>query len=414
MTVCALRDIQDTGFNPFLSDEQVFGSIENPWPIVAEYRRASPISVGSYGSVFGAPPDPSTIDRPQYTAWTYDTVKAVLGDPALFSSTIVHKLAVEKAFGRILVCMDPPEHTQYRRFLQHAFSPKAIKAWTERLIRPLIVEMIEGFAGDGSAELVSQFTRRYPFEVVFRLLDLPAADVALFHKLAVSQTFATTPYVKEATEAGQNLADYFRCLVAERRKKPGEDLVSQLIAAELDGERLDEEILLAFLRHILNASADTTFRTTGTLLVALLSNPALIAELRADPGLIPLAIEEALRWEGPVTSNFRTLTRDHEIAGVAMEAGAVVYVAQGSANRDEAYFTDPDVFDLHRSREVRHMGFGSGPHACVGMHLARLQIREAILALLERLPDVRLDPAAGPPVIRGFAFRAPPELRVVF
>ena len=414
MTRCPLHDISNTAFSPFMADEEVFGAIENPWPIMAEFRRTTPVSTGSYSAAFGAPSDPAAAGRPQYTAWTYDTVREVLDDPVLFSSTIIHKLGVEKAFGRILIVMDPPEHGQARRFLQQAFSPGSVRQWNDSVIRPVIHELIDAFADRGSAELVSEFTRRFPFDIVCRLLDLPPDDVELFQKLAVTQTFAITPYVKEAMEAGGNLAEYFRCLVDQRRRKPGTDLISQLIATEIDGEVLGEDVLIAFLRHILNAGADTSFRSTGCLLVALLSDPAALAELRADRNLISVAIEEALRWEGPVASNFRTLTRDHILGGVPLEAGSVIYVAQGSANRDEAYFNDPDRFDLHRPRNVRHFGFGGGPHICVGMHLARLQIREAIAALLDRLPQLRLDPAFPPPVIKGFHFRAPPELRVIF
>ena len=414
MTPCPLHDIANAAFSPFMADEEVFGAIENPWPIMAEHRRSSPVSAGSYSAAFGAASDPAAAGRPQYTAWTYDTVKEVLDDPVLFSSTIVHKVAVEKAFGRILIVMDPPEHGQARRFLQQAFSPGAVRQWNDRVIRPVIDGLIDAFAERGSAELVGEFTRRFPFDIVIRLLDLPPEDVELFQKLAVTQTFAITPYAAEAMEAGGNLAEYFRCLVDQRRRKPGLDLISQLIATEIDGEVLDEEVLIAFLRHILNAGADTSFRTTGCLLVALLSDPDALAQVRADRNMVPIAIEEALRWEGPVASNFRTLTRDHVLGGVPLEAGSVIYVAQGSANRDEAYFADPDRFDLHRPRNVRHFGFGAGPHVCVGMHLARLQIREAVSRLLARLPGLRLDPACAPPVIKGFHFRAPPELRVIF
>lgn len=414
MKPCLLHDIANTAFSPFMADEEVFGAIADPWPIMAERRRTMPVSPGHYGAAFGAPADPAADGRPQYTAWTYDTVREVLDDPVLFSSSIVHKVAVERAFGRILIVMDPPEHGRARRFLQQAFSPGAVRQWNDRVIRPVIDRLIDAFADRGSAELVSEFTRRFPFDIVCRLLDLPPADVPLFEKLAVTQTFAITPYASEAMEAGGNLAEYFRCLVDQRRRAPGDDLISQLIATEIDGEVLDEEVLIAFLRHILNAGADTSFRTTGCLLVALLSDPGLLARVRSDANLVPIAIEETLRWEGPVASNFRTLTRDHVLGGVPLEAGAVIYVAQGSANRDEAYFSDPDRFDLNRPRNVRHFGFGAGPHICVGMHLARLQIREAVLRLLARLPDLRLDPAFALPVIRGFHFRAPPDLRVVF
>ena len=414
MTAHRLSDLRDSSFNPFMDEDLAFGTIEDPWPIMAELRRRSPVMPGEYRMFFGADSDPALGHLPHYTVWNYDAADRVLADPLLFSSAIAHKINVEPAFGRILVVMDPPEHTRYRRFLQAAFTPRRVRDWTDTVIRPLIHELIDAFANDGSAELVEQFTLRYPFEAVYRLLDLPREDVELFLKLAVTQTFAITPYAREAREAGENLAVYLQGLVTERRAKPGDDLVSQLVQIEVDGARLEDEIIVAFLRHILNASADTSYRTTGSLLVAMLRQPELLRELAADPTLVPLAIEETLRWEGPVLNNFRTLTRDHVLDGVAMEAGAVVHVIQGSANRDETRFADPDRFDLHRSRKYRHLGFGGGPHQCVGMHLARAQIREAIVALIERLPGLRADPAAPPPAIRGFMFRKPPALRVVF
>ena len=414
MGVCVLKDLADPAFDPHIADDVAFGAIEDPWPIMADYRRTSPVCEGEYRTFFGGGGDPTLADLKHYTVWGYDEVDAVLADPGLYSSAIAHKRNAEKAFGRILVVMDPPDHTRYRKFLQSAFSPKPVRQWTENLIRPVVNELIDAFADTGSAELVEQFTYRYPFEAVFRLLDLPPSDVDVFHKLAVVQTLSIANFVTEGAEAGNNLADYFRCLIRERMKAPGEDMVSQLIATEVDGERLDEEILVAFLRHILNAAGDTTYRTTGSLLTALLSEPDLLGAIRRDRDLIPLAIEEVLRWEGPVVTNFRTLTSDHELRGVKMEGGSVIHIVQGSANRDEAKFDDPDRFDIHRSRKYRHFGFGGGIHLCVGTHLARLQLKEAINALLDRLPNLRLDPNAPPPRIKGFNFRAPDRLPVLF
>ena len=414
MGICELKDLANPAFDPHIADDVAFGAIENPWPVIADFRRKSPVCEGEYRTFFGGGGDPTLADMKHYTVWGYDEVDAVLSDAGLFSSAIAHKRNAEKAFGRILVVMDPPDHTRYRKFLQSTFSPKPVRQWTENLIRPVIHELIDAFVDTGSAELVGQFTYRYPFEAVFRLLDLPASDVDLFHKLAVVQTLSIANFVTEGTEAGNNLAAYFRCLIRQRTDAPGDDMVSQLIATEIDGERLDEEILVAFLRHILNAAGDTTYRTTGSLLTALLTQPGLIDALREDRDLIPLAIEEVLRWEGPVLSNFRTLTRDFELGGVKMEGGSVIHAVQGSANRDETKFADPNRFDIHRSRRYRHFGFGGGIHLCVGTHLARLQLKEAINALLDRLPNLRLDPHTPPPRIKGFNFRTPDQLRVVF
>ena len=414
MTAHRLRDLSDAVFDPFIDEGMAFGTTADPWPIMAKMRAREPIAKGEYRTFFGGGADPALAHMPHYTVWTYDLADAVLSDPVLYSSAIAHKINVEPAFGRILVVMDPPEHGRYRRFLQAVFGPRNVKRWIEDVIKPLVHDLIDGFADEGEAELVARFTRRYPFDAVYRLLDLPRDDLALFHKLAVTQTFAITPFAAEAKEAGENLADYLTGLMEERRRAPGEDLISQLVRTEIDGERLEDEIVVGFLRHILNASADTSYRTTGSLLVALLREPALLAEIAADRALVPLAIEEALRWEGPVLNNFRTATRDHVLGGVEVEAGSVVHVIQGSANRDESRFEHPDRFDIHRSRRTRHLGFGGGPHQCVGMQLARAQIREAVNALLDRLPRLRADPAAEPAAIRGYMFRKPSELMVRF
>jgi len=399
-----LKDLTNQAFNPYIDEDLAFGSVADPWPTMARLRKESPVSQGEYRTYFGADPDPSLAHFRHYTVWSYDEVSAVLADPTAFSSAIAHRIAVEPAFGHILVVMDPPEHTRLRVFLQQVFSVRRVKEWTETVIRPAINRLIDQFVHLGRAELVEQFTRRYPFEAVYALLGLPGADLELFHKLAVTQTFALSEYVAEATEAGSNLAEYLYNLLAERRAAPGDDLVSLLAQTEIDGERLEDEIVVGFLRHILNAAADTSYRTTGSLLVALLSDPPLLDSIRQDRALIPLAVEEALRWEGPVVSNFRTLTK----------GGAIVHAVQGSANRDPSRFADPDRFDIHRSRRHRHLGFGGGPHTCLGMQLARAQIREAVGALLDRLPGLRADPAAPLAVIKGFQFRRPHELNVVF
>jgi cytochrome P450 len=409
-----LKDLTNRAFNPYMDEDLAFGSIADPWPTMARLREEGPVSCGEYRTFFGAHPDPSLAHFKHYTVWSYDEVNAVLSDTSLFSSAIAHRISVEPAFGHILVVMDPPEHTRLRQFLQQVFSIRRVKEWTDTVIRPTIHRLIGQFEQDGRAELVEQFTRRYPFDAVYTLLGLPDADLELFHKLAVTQTFALSEYVAEAKEAGGNLAQYLHNLLDERRGRPGEDLVSLLARTEIDGERLEDEIVVGFLRHILNAAADTSYRTTGSLLVALLSDPALLESIRRDRSLIPLAVEEALRWEGPVVSNFRTLTDDVVMGNVRMEAGAVVHAVQGSANRDATRFADPDKFDIHRSRRYRHLGFGGGPHTCLGMQLARAQIREAVGALLDRLPALRADPDEPLAVIKGFQFRRPHELRVVF
>jgi cytochrome P450 len=164
---------------------------------------------------------------------------------------------------------------------------------------------------------------------------------------------------------------------------------------------------------ILPAGVETTYRASGNLLVALLTEPSLMEMLRADRGLVRGAIEEALRWEPPISTVVRVATQDCEVGGVAIPAGTNVSVSVAAANRDPHHYPDPDRFDPTRSN-IAHLTFGAGPHVCLGMSLARMETAVAINALLDRLPDLRLDPSAPRPVINGVAFRSPAALPVEF
>jgi len=184
----------------------------------------------------------------------------------------------------------------------------------------------------------------------------------------------------------------------------------------LDGERLDDEEIYSFLRLLLPAGAETTYRATGNVLYGLLTNPAQLAALRADRSLMPQAVEESIRWETPLLITSRTAIVDTEIAGVRVAAGMQVVPQVGAANRDETRWEDPDRYDLFRPQQP-HIAFGVGPHMCLGMHLARMEMGTAVSVLLDRLPDLRLDPEAferDDPHIHGQTFRSPTSLPVIF
>jgi cytochrome P450 len=263
----------------------------------------------------------------------------------------------------------------------------------------------------GRADLIEQFTLRYPFEVIYHQLDLPEEDVRTFQRLALGQT----DYVnhEKAIEAGRKLGDYFTALVEERRRDPGDDLVSLLASTEADGEYLPHEVLISFLRQLMNAAGDTTYRGTSILLTALLEHPDQMEAIRADRGLIPQAIEEALRWDGPVAVQMRMAAVDTELAGVAIPAGSLLDVVAGAANRDPEIYSDPDRFDIFRDRKP-HFAFSRGPHICVGQHLARVEMTRALHAVLDHLPGLRFDPDEPRPRIQGSMMRVPRHLHVRF
>ena len=206
------------------------------------------------------------------------------------------------------------------------------------------------------------------------------------------------------------MREYLTPIVESRKAHPGDDLVSDIVTAEIDGERLSDEHIYGFLRLLLPAGAETTFRAFGTCLLALLSHPDVLTRVRHDHSLLDAVIEETLRWETSVTMVNRETACGVDLGGVTLPAGASVVCATGSANHDETRYDDGDTWDLDRPA-VAHLAFGTGRHQCLGMHLARLELRVGLAAVLDRLPGLRLDPAAPEPRIEGLAFRSPPAPR---
>ena len=213
--------------------------------------------------------------------------------------------------------------------------------------------------------------------------------------------------------ASAALRDYFADVMEDRRAHPGDDLISDLVRAEVEGEHLTDEEIYSFLRLLLPAGVETTYRASGSLLFALLNDRSQFDALYNDRSLYPQAFEEVVRWEPPVTVILRRAVRDTELAGVRIEEGADIALMIGAANRDERKYTEPDRYDMFRTQR-QHVGFGFGVHVCLGMHLARMESRVAINALFDRLGQFALDPDAEPPHIEGLAFRSPLSLPVVF
>jgi cytochrome P450 len=346
-----------------------------------------------------------------YTVVTHEAVEQVLRDGQTFSSS-GYAETMGPVMGHSILEMDEPEHRAYRGLIQQAFTRKAMVRWESELVRPIVDRFIDDFAPRGRADLVSELTFPFPVRVIAGMLGLPEEDLDTFHAWAVGLTNVGADF-DHGMEASRKLRDYFAEVLAERRRAPSEDLITALAEVELEGHKLTDEDIFAFLRLLLPAGAETTYRSSSNLLTGLLTHPDQLDALRADRSLMPQAIEEGLRWEPPLTGIARVTTREVDICGVTVPEGTIINVNMGAANHDPARYPDPERFDI--SREPRpHMAFASGPHRCLGMHLARMETTVAVGALLDRLPGLRLDPDAAPPEIRGLAFRAPKELRVVF
>jgi cytochrome P450 len=389
------------------------GVVEDPYPLLAMARAKGPLLKENLeAELLSAEVDPAATMAPEvFTAFSYDAVQTVLRDGETFSSA-GYADVMGAVMGHTILEMDEPEHHTYRGLVQQAFSRKAMERWEEEAVGPIVDECIDAFIERGNAELVRELTLPFPVNVIASMLGLPRADLPQFHRWAIELISVSFDW-ERGTRASAQLRDYFAGVLAERRVHPANDLMSILAVSELDGQHLTDEEIFAFLRLLLPAGAETTYRSSSNLLFGLLTHPDQLDALRADRALMPKAIEEGLRWEPPLTTIVRTATRDTVVDGVDVPAGAVVITNMGSANHDEKYWERSEEFDIHREQR-QHLAFAFGPHMCLGMHLARMETRVVLERIFDRLPNLRLDPAADAPQITGMTFRAPPALPVLF
>ncbi len=337
--------------------------------------------------------------------------EGVLRDDASFSSRI-NQETIGPYMGQVLLAKDGGEHTRYRNLVSHAFRASALARWERELIRPAIEGLLDAVAPRGRADLVRDVTSRYPVQVIAGIVGVPVEDHARFQRWA--QDITQGPIAPErALAASRAMRDYLEPIVSARRREPRDDLISDIVRAEIDGERLDDEHVYGFLRLLMPAGAETTFRVMGNTLLALLTHDGALARVRDDRALLPRAIEETLRWETSITMVNRVADRDTSVGGVDVPAGTSMLLVLSSANRDGQRYPDADAWDLDREPQP-HLAFGWGRHLCLGMHLARLELAVGIGAVLDRLPNLRLDPDAPVPEITGSAFRGPEALPVVF
>lgn len=293
------------------------------------------------------------------------------------------------------------------------------------IVRPVVAGYIDALVARGRrADLYEEFAAHVPIHVMAQALGLAPEDEELFVDWAVTMTSFVEP-IERRLAASRAMEDYIVPMVLERRALPDayDDLLATLVRAQVPpdadtGEEvrrdpLSDEELATFVRLLVVAGASTVYRGFGLLLFALFSHPDQMAAVRADRSLIPQAIEEALRWEQPVASIGRICTAATTIGDVHVPEGAAVVVELGAANRDPVAWPDPDRFDIFRPSEP-HLGFGLGRHLCLGIHLARMELRVMLEATLDTLTNLRLDPDAGPVGITGLQFRMVTGLPVLW
>jgi cytochrome P450 len=382
----------DTAASAF-SAEMMF-DFPDPYPLFADMRRSQPVA------------RIETVNRMSYVVTRYDDVLAVLRDSETFSSRA--NAEVGKYMGRTIIEMDGTEHGRMRAVISSVFTPRSIDAMAGR-VDALVHEIIDGFARDGRADLITQFSTALPIQIIAEIVGVPRHDYQQWSLDLIG--FPRNP--DGGLVASRTLRDYLLPFVRERRAEPRDDVLSTLVTGTIEGSGLSDDEVINFLRLLIPAGAETTARLIGSMLLALLVERGRFERVRADRTLIRWAIEETLRWETPVVFVARQTTRATTLSDIEIPADQMVSAVVGSANRDETHFDNPDAFELDR-RAAHHVSFGFGRHFCLGSHLARLEARSALDAVLDRLPDVRIDADAPPPTVTGLAFRSPQALPVLF
>ncbi|WP_427174907.1 cytochrome P450 [Arthrobacter sp. 92] len=330
----------------------------------------------------------------------YEDVQRVLSEHATFSSRMAGENPSEtgQLFAASLINTDPPRHRQLRSLVTQAFTPRAVEALAPR-ISQITDELLSPVAPAGSMDLIEELAYPLPVIVIAELMGIPAADRERFKKwsdVIVSQTRPTND--QESGEADQSgahreMSEYFMAMIEERRRSPGNDLISNLLAAEIEGQRLSVVELLGFCALLLVAGNETTTNLIGNAVLCFTEEPGLLERLAADESLLPSAIEEVLRYRSPVQSMYRVAAAATTVGEHSIPAGAPLVAWIGSANRDERQFAHPAQFDAGRSPN-RHLAFGQGIHFCLGAPLARLEARIALQAVITRLPGLAVVPHA--------------------
>ena len=303
--------------------------------------------------------------------------------------------------GQFMLLTDPPKHTRLRKLVSKAFTPRAISAWRPR-IEAVTDELLDRVEAGGEMDLIADLALPVPATLICEMLGVPVDDRDTFtewtadatHGLALRRGNAPPELVERVEKARNGLAAYFNQLIDARRGKEGDDLLGALIAAEEEGDRLSSEELLVQSIGLLIAGFETTIGLIGNGLTTLIRNPAEVALLQAEPHLIRSAVEECLRYSGPITWTVRILHAPAEFGGYRLEANDEVAVGLAAGNRDPERFVDPERFDVARyaadPAPPPHLSFGGGEHLCLGAHLARLESQIAIGKLLERVENLEL------------------------
>ncbi|GGU72591.1 cytochrome P450 [Lentzea flava] len=360
----------------------------DPYPLFAELRERGPVHRAR------------VLDgRSCWIITGYDEAKAAFTDPRL-SNDMKYLKAWDSlgraVVGKTMLQADPPDHTRLRKLVAREFTVRRMQSLQPR-IEELAAELLDAMVPQGQADLVSSYALPLPLQVICELIGVPFADRAAFHKWSADLSAPATPEDGEAAQRG--LTEYLAALIEDKRRTPCDDLIGALVnTTDENGDSLSSDELLGMSFLLLVGGHESTANLIASGTLALLRHPEQLAALRADWSLLDTAVEEVLRYDGPVEFAALRYTKEPiDIAGTVIGEGEVIMIGQSSSSRDPKRFPNPDSFDISRDlREARaHFGFGFGVHHCLGAPLARLEGAIGIRALLQRCPDLALavDPA---------------------
>lgn len=416
----------DSIHKDFSAVSDMFGSdLEDVHALYRQLRQTQPVMAGDMLASFNVPSqaDYSNLGRPVVTLFKYADVMAVLRDPKTFTSELLNEGLGQFLGGFMLTAMDDDRHKLARNLLAPAFNPAAVAGWRTAMA-PAVRAAIARIAPARRGELVADLLLPLPVRLIYEIMGFPHDETRMQEFAGRAMRILVGPQrdpekmrvsVEAAFKAAGELYDDTIAIVRQRRAagSQGADLIGFLLRASYEGRTLDDAEITEFIRQLLPAAAETTTRSFGSMLVALLRDPALLARVRADRALIPKVINEGMRWETASQFLARLCVRDVEFRGVKIPAGTALSLASGSANRDEDVFDNPDAFDI--DRPIRpNAGFGFGPHMCLGMQVAKAEMETMLGCLLDGLPNLRLDPDAPAPSIVGAQLRGPRAINVLW
>jgi cytochrome P450 len=387
---------------------QVFGDLT---PGMNALRNEHPAMQGSLRELLKLPPAPHTMyenERPHYTVLNYELCNRALRENLLFSSEVYEESPGVRQLGKVILKMVGDEHLRYRKMVQPMFiRPRAINWWRKNWIENSVTALLDRLETMDKSDLNLDLCARLPVSIVTQGMGLNGDDALTFRVHLQKSMMARTLPIEEVMKASAAVQGMLKDVITARRAQPQDDVVSALLACELEledgGKRpLDDDEIFAYCRLIILAGGGTTWRQLGITLYQLLSNYHFWEACRADRSLIEPAIEEGARFM-PTDPVFQRLVRETvELEGVTIPAGSRLDMCLGAANRDPAVWENPDVYDLHRPRgQQSHLGFGMGPHRCLGLEVSKQEMIVAIEGLLDRFPNMVLDPDQPEPQLLG-------------